>query len=49
MEGGFFLRAESLFNVATEIEKLDQGGGGRRVIDSHGGVPPHEQSQHPHP
>lgn len=34
---GFFLRAESLFNVATEIENLG-------VIDSYGGVSLHEQS-----
>jgi predicted ATPase len=43
-EDGFFLRAESYFNVATEIENLDQGGGGRRIIDSYGGVSLHEQS-----
>ncbi len=34
---GFFLRAESFFNVATEIERLG-------VIDSYGGVSLHEQS-----
>lgn len=34
---GFFLRAESFFNVATEIEKLN-------VIDFYGGVSLHEQS-----
>jgi predicted ATPase len=34
---GFFLRAESFFNVATEIERLD-------VVDSYGGVSLHEQS-----
>jgi predicted ATPase len=34
---GFFLRAESFFNVATEIEALD-------VIDSYGGRSLHEQS-----
>jgi predicted ATPase len=34
---GFFLRAESFFNVATEIERLD-------VTDSYGGVSLHEQS-----
>ncbi len=37
MEDGFFLRAESLFNVATEIEKLG-------VVGSYGGVSLHEQS-----
>jgi predicted ATPase len=34
---GFFLRAESYFNVATEIERLD-------MIASYGGVSLHEQS-----
>jgi predicted ATPase len=42
---GFFLRAESFFNVATEIERLDQEGSfGPPVIDSYGGVSLHEQS-----
>lgn len=41
---GFFLRAESFFNVATEIERLDSGGGGARIIDSYGGRSLHEQS-----
>lgn len=41
---GFFLRAESYFNVATEIEELDKGGLGPRIIDSYGGVSLHEQS-----
>ena len=35
--GGFFLRAESLFNVATQIDELD-------VVSSYGGVSLHEQS-----
>jgi len=35
---GFFLRAESYFNVATEIEKLDEGPGGPPIVDSFGGV-----------
>ncbi len=34
---GFFLRAESLFNVATQIEGIG-------VLDSYGGVSLHEQS-----
>jgi predicted ATPase len=34
---GFFLRAESFFNVATEIDRLD-------VVDSYGGRSLHEQS-----
>lgn len=41
---GFFLRAESFFNVATEIENLDRDGGGPRLIDSYGGRSLHEQS-----
>jgi predicted ATPase len=41
---GFFLRAESFFNVATEIERLDEGPGGPPVIDSYGGRSLHEQS-----
>jgi predicted ATPase len=41
---GYFLRAESFFNVATEIEKLDAEGAGPRVVDSYGGVSLHEQS-----
>jgi predicted ATPase len=42
---GFFLRAESFFNVATEIERLDEAGGmGRPIIDSYGGRSLHEQS-----
>jgi predicted ATPase len=41
---GFFLRAESFFNVATHIEQLDDGGGGSPIIDSYGGVSLHEQS-----
>jgi predicted ATPase len=36
---GFFLRAESYFNVATEIERL-----GGSIINSYGGVSLHEQS-----
>jgi predicted ATPase len=41
---GYFLRAESFFNVATHIEELDQEGGGPRVIDSYGGESLHEKS-----
>ena len=41
---GYFLRAESYFNVATEIERLDEEPGGPKIIDSHGGVSLHEQS-----
>jgi predicted ATPase len=42
---GFFLRAESYFNLATEIERLDAAGGlGPPLIDSYGGRSLHEQS-----
>lgn len=41
---GYFLRAESYFNVATEIERLDREPGGPKIIDAHGGVSLHEQS-----
>lgn len=41
---GFFLRAESFFNVATEIERLDEGPGGPPIINSYGGRSLHEQS-----
>lgn len=41
---GFFLRAESFFNVATEIEHLDEGPGGPPVIGGYGGRSLHEQS-----
>src|SRR5687767_1157114 len=41
---GFFLRAESYFNVGTEIERLDAEPGRDRIIDGYGGVSLHEQS-----
>lgn len=42
---GFFLRAESLYNLASNIDDLDaEGGGGRRIVDSYGGVSLHAQS-----
>jgi predicted ATPase len=42
---GFFLRAESFFNVATEIEHLDKEPGlSPPVIESYGGHSLHEQS-----
>lgn len=40
---GFFLRAESFYNVATEIDRLDQEGF-IPLIDSYGGRSLHEQS-----
>lgn len=41
---GFFLRAESFFNVATNIENMDSEGAGPQIIDSYGGKSLHEQS-----
>jgi predicted ATPase len=42
---GFFLRAESFFNVATEVDRLHaEGGGPRPLLESYGGVSLHERS-----
>lgn len=42
---GFFLRAESFYNVATAIDELDRFGSfGPPIIASYGGVSLHEQS-----
>ncbi|OCB00547.1 AAA family ATPase [Clostridium beijerinckii] len=42
---GFFLRTESFYNVATEIEKLDlESSGGVHVIKSYGGTSLHKMS-----
>ena len=41
---GYFLRAESFYNVATNIDELDAGAGGRRIVDSYGGESLHAQS-----
>jgi predicted ATPase len=42
---GYFLRAESFFNVATEIERLDKEPAfAPPIIDSYGGQSLHEQS-----
>lgn len=40
----FFFRAESFFNVASEIERLDEEPGGPPIIHSYGGRSLHEQS-----
>ncbi|MBN9654025.1 AAA family ATPase [Halobacillus sp. GSS1] len=40
----FFFRAESFYNVVTNIEELDREIGGRKIIDSFGGKSLHEQS-----
>lgn len=41
---GFFFRAESFFNVATEIERLDEGPGGPPIGPSYSARSLHEQS-----
>lgn len=41
---GFFLRSESFFNLATNIEDLDKEPGGPPLINNYGGVSLHEQS-----
>ncbi len=40
----FFFRAETFYNLATNIEELDKEGGGPKIINSYGGVSLHEQS-----
>lgn len=40
----YFLRAESFFNVSTEIDRLDREPGGSGLIASYGGKSLHEQS-----
>lgn len=41
---GFFLRAESFYNVASNIDDLDNGPGSLPIILSYGGLSLHEQS-----
>ena len=42
---GFFFRAESYYNLATNIDQLDrEGGPSGRIIDSYGGKSLHQQS-----
>jgi predicted ATPase len=40
----FFFRAETFYNVATNIEELDREPGGTRIIESFGGKSLHQQS-----
>lgn len=40
----YFLRAESFYNVASEIERLDEGPGGPPIIGAYGGKSLHAQS-----
>ena len=45
LQDSYFLRAESYFNVASEIEALDsEPRGGPKIINSYGGKSLHEQS-----
>ncbi|WP_350027980.1 AAA family ATPase [Pedobacter sp. B4-66] len=45
MRDGFFLRSESLYNLASEIDSRDSEPGlGGRIINSYGGKSLHEQS-----
>jgi predicted ATPase len=41
---GFFLRAESYYNVASEIERLDREPGSPPLLPAYGGASPHERS-----
>lgn len=42
---GFFLRAESFYNVASNIDELDESGGmGMPIIANYGGISLHKQS-----
>lgn len=41
---GYFLRAESFYNVATYIEELDDDAGGPGIMNSYGDKSLHEQS-----
>ncbi|MCS7481123.1 AAA family ATPase [Umezawaea endophytica] len=41
---GYFLRAESYYNVATEIERLDEDPYSPSLLPSYGGISPHERS-----
>ena len=45
MKDGYFLRGESFYNLASEIDALDsEPGAGARIINSYGGKSLHEQS-----
>ena len=41
---GFFLRAESFFNVATELERIQRDDPGKMALDAYGGRSLHSQS-----
>ncbi|MDR1473265.1 MAG: AAA family ATPase, partial [Lactobacillales bacterium] len=42
---GYFFRAESFYNVATNIETLDELPTGKKIIKAYGGKSLHEQSR----
>ena len=44
LNDGYFLRAESFYNVASELERLDEGGMGPPILNSYGGKSLHDQS-----
>jgi len=44
MKDGYFLRGESFYNVASEIDELDKEGLGAPIINSYGGKSLHQQS-----
>jgi predicted ATPase len=44
VNNGYFLRAESFYNVASNIDELDEGPGGRTLKESYGGKSLHNQS-----
>jgi predicted ATPase len=41
---GFFLRAESFYNVASELEKIEQEFPAKKPFHAYGGTSPHRQS-----
>lgn len=43
-QDGFFLRAESVYNLASNIDDLDEDGSSSRIINSYGGISLHKQS-----
>lgn len=43
-KNGFFLRAESFYNLASNIDELDRVSGGPKLVSSYGGQSLHKQS-----
>lgn len=44
MKDGFFLRGESFYNVATEVDLIEEGEGNGKMLAAYGGISLHEQS-----